>query len=70
MISKKGLQLKIVKSLNEMRSYTFRAQKQYSIKIKNLEELKKSLLQKAFAGEMTQLSELGLLGLEDDRMRL
>ena len=45
-------QKEIVKKLDELSEQTKKLQEIYSTKIKNLEELKKSLLQKAFSGEL------------------
>lgn len=59
----------IVKSVDELKIETERLSEIYQTKMTDLEELKKSLLQKAFAGALTQLSELGLVGLEDDKIR-
>ncbi|WP_425391629.1 restriction endonuclease subunit S [Ekhidna sp.] len=39
----------------------------YKSKLSSLEELKKSILQQAFSGELTKLSASGLAGLEDEQ---
>ena len=55
----------IVRQLDALRAETQKLEAVYQKKIADLEELKKSILQKAFAGE---LSELGFDGLKDDRI--
>jgi type I restriction enzyme S subunit len=55
----------IVRQLDALRAETQKLETVYQKKIADLEELKKSILQKAFAGE---LSELGFDGLKDDRI--
>jgi type I restriction enzyme, S subunit len=52
----------IVRQLDALRAETQQLEAVYQKKIANLEELKKSILQKAFAGEL-QLSESGFAGL-------
>lgn len=47
------LQMKIVNQLNYLKSETKKIESQYQQKLANLEDLKKSILQKAFAGELT-----------------
>jgi type I restriction enzyme S subunit len=56
----------IVQKLDALSAETKKLEAVYQKKIDGLEELRKSILQKAFRGE---LSELGLGGLEDDRIR-
>lgn len=46
-------QKQIVKQLNDLKSETEIIQSQYEKKLANLEDLKKSILQKAFSGELT-----------------
>lgn len=48
------IQNKLVESLDELRSNTEKIESNYKQKIENLEDLKKSMLQKAFAGELTK----------------
>jgi type I restriction enzyme S subunit len=55
----------IVSQLDSMQSETQKMEAIYQKKIDDLEELKKSILQKAFAGEL-KVSELGFDGLKDD----
>jgi type I restriction enzyme S subunit len=47
-------QLDIVKKLKEIRDNIVQINSDYNSKLENLEELKKSILQKAFSGELTQ----------------
>ncbi|MEE9432168.1 MAG: restriction endonuclease subunit S, partial [Melioribacteraceae bacterium] len=47
-------QQQIVKKLNNLSAETKKLEVIYQQKIKDLEELKKSILQKAFNGELTQ----------------
>lgn len=56
----------IVRQLDALRTETQKLEALYQKKIDNLEELKKSILQKAFAGEL-KMSESGLSGLEDEQ---
>ena len=49
----KDLQNQIVERLQNVRNSTKRLEEFYSIKLTNLDELKKSILQKAFSGELT-----------------
>ena len=46
-------QIAIVKQLDELSDTTRQLQSDYQIKLTSLDELKKSILQKAFAGELT-----------------
>jgi type I restriction enzyme S subunit len=55
----------IVSQLDSMQSETQKMEAIYQKKMDDLEELKKSILQKAFAGEL-KVSELGFDGLKDD----
>ncbi len=55
----------IARQLDALRTETQKLEAVYQKKIDNLEELKKSVLGKAFSG---QLSELGFGGLQDDRI--
>jgi type I restriction enzyme S subunit len=54
----------IVHQLDALRAETQKLEAVYQRKIADLEELKKSILQKAFSG---QLSESGLAGLKDEQ---
>ena len=54
----------IVRHLDALRAETQKLEAVYQKKIDDLEELKKSILQKAFSG---QLSESGLAGLKDEQ---
>jgi type I restriction enzyme S subunit len=54
----------IVRQLDALRAETQKLEAVYQKKIADLEELKKSILQKAFSG---QLSESGLVGLKDEQ---
>jgi len=54
----------IVRQLDALRAETQKLEAVYQKKIADLEELKKSILQKAFSG---QLSESGLAGLKDEQ---
>jgi type I restriction enzyme S subunit len=47
-------QLMIVEQFKLLRDYSSKIENKYQAKLKSLEELKKSILQKAFAGELTQ----------------
>ena len=47
-------QLQVVNQFNQLRKHIFKLENQYSKKLKNLEDLKKAILQKAFAGELTE----------------
>jgi type I restriction enzyme S subunit len=57
----------IVHQLNALRNETQKLEAVYQKKMDDLDELKKSILQKAFAGEL-KVSELGFDGLKDDRI--
>jgi type I restriction enzyme S subunit len=57
----------IVQKLDELSTEIKKLEAIYIQKINDLEELKKSVLQKAFSGEL-KVSELGFDGLKDDRM--
>lgn len=57
----------IVRQLDSLRDETQKLEAVYQTKMDDLEELKKSILQKAFAGELN-MSELGFDGLKDDRI--
>lgn len=57
-------QQQIVSQLDALRAETQKLEAVYQKKIDDLEELKKSILQKAFSG---QLSESGLAGLKDEQ---
>jgi type I restriction enzyme S subunit len=57
----------IVRQLDALRAETQKLEAVYQKKIADLEELKKSILQKAFAGEL-KVSELGFDGLKDERI--
>lgn len=50
-------QEKIVESLDRTRILSLKCESQYQLKLEQLEDLKKSLLQKAFSGELTKMSE-------------
>ncbi len=60
------VQQTIVQKLDALSTETKKLEAIYQQKINDLEELKKSVLQKAFAGEL-KMSELGFDGLKDDR---
>lgn len=60
----KTQQQTIVRQLDALRAETQKLEAVYQKKIDDLEELKKSILQKAFSG---QLSESGLAGLKDEQ---
>jgi len=62
-------QQNIVSQLDALRTETQNLEVVYQKKIDDLEELKKSILQKAFAGEL-KMSELGFDGLKDDKITL
>jgi type I restriction enzyme S subunit len=47
-------QISIIKELESLRVDSQNLDKEYRKKLVNLEELKKSILQKAFSGELTQ----------------
>ncbi|MEQ8626069.1 restriction endonuclease subunit S [Ekhidna sp.] len=56
--------------VEELKSYLLRIEEiitKYQLKLSSLEELKKSILQQAFSGELTKLSASGLTGLEDEQ---
>jgi len=55
----------IVRQLDALRAETQKLEAVYRKKINDLEELKKSVLERAFSG---QLSELGFVGLHDDKI--
>jgi len=55
----------IVRQLDSLRDETQKLEAVYQTKMDDLDELKKSILQKAFAGEL-KVSELGFDGLKDD----
>jgi type I restriction enzyme S subunit len=57
----------IVRQLDALRAETQKMEVLYQKKMDDLDELKKSILQKAFAGELN-MSELGFDGLKDDRI--
>ena len=57
----------IVKKLDALSGETKKLENIYQQKINDLEELKKSILQKAFNGEL-KVSELGFDGLKDDKI--
>lgn len=56
----------IVRQLDALRAETQKLEAVYQQKIADLDELKKSILQKAFAGEL-KVSESGLAGLKDEQ---
>jgi type I restriction enzyme S subunit len=58
-------QQSIVRKLDALQAETQKLEAVYQKKMDDLEELKKSVLQKAFAGEL-KVSELGFDGLKDD----
>ena len=62
-------QLTIVRQLNALSVETQKLENIYQKKIADLEELKKSILQKAFTGEL-KVSELGFDELKDDRIKM
>ena len=55
-IPKVEIQKQIVSQLNELKSETEAIESHYHAKLTNLEDLKKSLLQKAFSGALTSTS--------------
>jgi type I restriction enzyme S subunit len=59
----------IVQKLDALNTETKKLESIYQQKINDLEELKKSVLQKAFAGEL-KVSELGWVGLKDDKIKM
>jgi type I restriction enzyme S subunit len=59
----------IVHQLDALHAETQKMEAIYQKKIADLEELKKSVLQKAFAGEL-KVSELGSVGLKDDKIKM
>jgi type I restriction enzyme S subunit len=59
----------ILRSITLLRAETQKMEAIYQKKIADLEELKKSVLQKAFAGEL-KVSELGWVGLKDDKIKM
>ena len=56
----KNMQLSIVNTLDALNTSSIEIQKFYTSKINSLKELKKSILQKAFAGELTSTSSVTL----------
>jgi type I restriction enzyme S subunit len=50
-------QKKLIEELKELESKTVKVQEIYSHKLQSLDELKKSILQKAFSGELSKTSE-------------
>lgn len=60
-------QVSILSQLDTIQAEAKRLVAVYQKKITDLEELKKSILQKAFAGEL-EVSELGFVGLKDDKI--
>jgi len=48
------IQDELVKSLDILRDKTIQIESNYNKKLEDLDDLKKSILQKAFAGELTQ----------------
>jgi len=60
-------QKKVVEKIKAFRIETQKLETIYQNKVNDLEELKKSVLQKAFSGEL-KVSELGFDGLKDDRI--
>ena len=50
----KEKQLELIENLKNLQTTIRNLQTQYSNKLQNLEELKKSLLEKAFSGELTK----------------
>lgn len=52
-------QMEIAKILDEVNDHIKNVEKQYQQKSFELEELKKSILQKAFSGELTEKSAVG-----------
>jgi type I restriction enzyme S subunit len=63
------VQKTIVQQLDALGAKTQKMEAIYQKKIADLEELKKSVLQKAFAGEL-KVSELGSVGLKDDKIKM
>ena len=47
-------QLEVVQQFKKLRKHIFKLEHEYKEKLNNLEDLKKSILQKAFAGELTK----------------
>ena len=47
-----NIQIKLVNELENLNEQTKQLEKHYKQKLKNLEELKRSILQKAFSGEL------------------
>jgi len=62
-------QKQIIENAETLRAETQKMEAIYQKKIADLEELKKSVLQKAFAGEL-KVSELGWVGLKDDKIKM
>ena len=50
-------QYKLIKRFDDFNGHYQKSLKSYHKKLNNLEEFKKSLLQKAFVGELTKMSE-------------
>ncbi|MEX1014170.1 MAG: restriction endonuclease subunit S, partial [Candidatus Paceibacterota bacterium] len=59
----------IVRQLDTLRAETKKLETIYQKKIAALDELKKSILEKAFQGEL-KVSELGFDGLQEDRIKI
>jgi type I restriction enzyme S subunit len=59
----------VIQKIDIIFSETQKMEAIYQKKIADLEELKKSILQKAFAGEL-KVSELGWVGLKDDKIKM
>lgn len=51
-----GMQKKMIETINNLKSETEAIEYHYQQKLNNLDDLKKSILQKAFSGELTQKS--------------
>jgi type I restriction enzyme S subunit len=64
-----SVQQTIVRQIETLQAETQKLESVYQKKIDDLEELKKSVLQKAFAGEL-KVSELGWVGLKDDKIKM
>jgi len=62
-------QKSFVEKFDALKVETQKMEAIYQKKIVDLEELKKSVLQKAFAGEL-KVSELGWVGLKDDKIKM
>jgi type I restriction enzyme S subunit len=59
----------LIKKFKSLSTETQKMEAIYLKKIADLDELKKSVLQKAFAGEL-KVSELGWVGLKDDKIKM